>query len=421
MRRSSSFALIVVLLVSALPLVALRAQESDEGFEARLLRARGLATSGDSAKRLHAIALYDSMLVASPGNSDVLLARGRTYAWSGRYSEAEADLRAVTEAKPGYADAWSALGDLYKWSDRPRLAAEAYGRWGALVPDAFEPLIARGRALRDAGEMAAAREDFASAELRGADPALVSTLEQSTRPGQAAVEALQSEDYRWLLRAGQDVTAFTGGRDTWTDAAVSIRRSFDRGSLALEWLQANHFRQRQQAWALDGFARLWDRAYVNVRYQQGPREAPVALPRAAQRVELFQGVGRGWELSASIDRLQFATVTQFHGIGLGRYVGNWYLRYRVLPGGGSGNWSQRMVVRNYYRGNADDFIGFNFGNGQIADLDRVGVPIRSTGVGAGVNWVRYLRNDWGFRVAAGYDEFGGFVERLLSLSLYRRW
>jgi hypothetical protein len=80
-----------------------------------------------------------------------------------------------------------------------------------------------------------------------------------------------------------------------------------------------------------------------------------------------------------------------------------------------------MVVRNYYRGNADDFIGFNFGNGQIADLDRVGVPIRSTGVGAGVTWVRYLRNDWGFRVAAGYDEFGGFVERLLSLSLYRRW
>ena len=121
-----------------------------ENYEARLQRARALATSGDAAQREQAIAMYGGMLQASPGNSDVLLARGRTFAWMGRYAEAEADLRAVTATKPGYADAWSALGDLYLWSDRPRQAAEAYGRWVELAPTtAPEPLIARGRAPRD--------------------------------------------------------------------------------------------------------------------------------------------------------------------------------------------------------------------------------------------------------------------------------
>lgn len=393
-----------------------------QGHEARLQQARDLATSGDPAQREQAIRLYGAMLQASPGNSDVLLARGRTYAWMGRYAEAEADLLAVTARKPDYADAWSALGDLYLWSDRPKRAAEAYAHWVALAPDAPAPLIARGRAWRAAGDMGAARADFAAAGGLGAEAAQIASLNESTLQRQAVPDALLADGYRWSLRAGIDHTGFSGGRDAWNDSNVSLRRKFERGSLALEWLRADHFNRSSNAWALDGYASLWARAYANLRYQRGPRGG--LLANQAWRAELFQGVGSGWELSASIDHLRFSADTEFYGVGVGRYVGNWYVRYKLqhVPGASSGSWSQRAVVRNYYRGNADDYLEFSGGHGRSTDLDRYGALVRNSNASFGVNWVRYVRQDWGFKLGAGYaDDAGGFNEQQLSLALYRRW
>jgi YaiO family outer membrane protein len=366
------------------------------------------------------LALYDAMLAASPGNSDVLLARGRTYAWAGRYAEAEADLRAVTTAKPDYADAWSALGDLYLWSERPQQAAQAYARWVALAPQTPEPYLARGRALRAAGDRDGARADFLAAQAHGADPAQVTGLLASLIPS-AAPEALREDGYRWALRAGLDYTGFSGGRAAWTDAGVSLRRKFERGSLALEWVSADHFRQRDDAWALDGYASLWARAYANLRYQQGP--ASGVLPRTAWRAELFQGVGSGWELSASVDHLRFSSATEFYGVGIGRYWGDWYARYKLqhVPGVGSGSWSQRAQLRDYYRGNADDYWELSVGHGRSTDFDRSGTLVRNSNAALGIAWVRYF-GVWGIKLGAGYaDDADGFNEHQLSFALYRRW
>lgn len=394
-----------------------------EGHEAKLLRARGLATSGDPAQREQALVLYGEMLQASPDNSDVLLARGRTYAWMGRYAEAETDLRAVVDGKPGYADGWSALGDMYQWSDRPQLAVEAYGRWLELVPTSSpEPLIARGRAHRAAGDLRAARADFDAAGARGADPALVASLNDSTVPRLSAPDAMLADGYTWSMRAGIDRTTFSGGRDGWVDSNVTLRRKFERASLGLELLNANHFGRSNSAWALDSYVSLWARAYGNVRYQRGPSRG--ILPRYSWRTEVFQGVGRGWELSASVDHLRFSTETEFYGVAVGRYTGNWYLRYKLqhVPGVSSGSWSHRVVARNYYKGNADDYFEVSGSTGRSSDLDRTGALVRDSNASMGVSWTHYFRPSWGFKVGAGYsDDADGFHEREVSFSLYRRW
>ena len=402
--------------------VAVQEAPADD-HETPLQRARALATSGDPAQREQAIAMYGEMLQASPGNSDVLLARGRTLAWMGRHAEAEADLLAVTTAKPGYADAWSALGDLYLWSDRPLQAAQAYGRWVELAPtSAPEPLIARGRAYRAAGRMAEARADFAAAGARGADPAEVASLNDSTVPRLSSPDAMLTDGYTWSLRAGIDRTLFNGAREGWTDASLILRRKFERGSLGLEVLQADHFGRSDSAWALDGYVSLWARAYANVRYQRGPSSG--ILPRYSWRTEVFQGVGSGWELSASIDHLRFSNDTEFYGVGVGRYTGNWYLRYKLqhVPGVSSGSWSHRVVVRNYYKGNADDYFELSGSSGRSSDLDRSGALVRNSNASLGVSWTHYFRPDWGFKVGVGAsDDADGFDERQLSFSLYRRW
>lgn len=393
-----------------------------ESHETPLARARVLATSGDPAQREQAIGMYSTMLETSPENSDVLLARGRTYAWMSRYAEAEADLLAVTGKSPAYADAWSALGDMYLWSERPELAVAAYTHWLELAPDDPAAALARGRAHRAAGNAEAARADFAAARVRGAADEDVRRLQASTVPQFAMPDAIISDAYRWSLRAGIANSAFNGSRADWNDADFSLRRKFERGSLALEWIGADRFGRSNSAWALDGYASLWSRAYANMRYQRGPSDG--ILPRDAWRVEVFQGVGRGWELSASIDHLRFDSDTEFYGVGVGRYVGNWYMRYKLqhVPGAGSGSWSHRAVVRNYYRGDADSYLEFNASNGRSADLDRGGGVVRNSNAALGIAWSHYFHPQWGFKLGAGYsDDADGFDERRLSFALYHRW
>lgn len=403
--------------VSAIP-VAQEPFVAEEGFQAQFARARALAV--DPEQREQAISRYTELLERSPGNSDVLLARGRTYAWMKRYPEAEADLKAVTVGKPDYVEGWSALGDMYLWSDRPADAAAAYTRWMELAPGDANAAMARGRAHRAAGDVAGSRADFAAAGVRGAVAGEVTRLQTSLAPWQAATsDAVINDANRWLLRAGIDQTGFSGNRADWTDSEVSLRRRFDRGSLALEWLQAHRFERTNSAFALDGYAGLWSRAYANARYQHGSG----ILPRDAWRLELFQGVGKGWELSASIDHLRFSSDTEFYGIGVGRYVGNWYARYKLqhVPGVGYGSWSHRMLVRNYYRGDADDYFEVSVGEGRSSDLDRLGGVVQDSNASVGLAWMHYVRPQWGFKLGAGYADADGFDQRRVSVTLYARW
>nr|WP_225562083.1 YaiO family outer membrane beta-barrel protein [Rhodanobacter sp. DHB23] len=378
---------------------------------------RQLATGG---QRQLAIQRYTDLLAAHPGNGDLLLARGRTYAWDGQYDAAESDLRTVVQHSPDYADAWSALGDVYRWSGHPQQAADAYSHWVTLAPRDPDAYIARGRARRDLGQLAAARADFDAAATLGANPAEVDSLRQSLQPRATSL----TTGYDWGASLGWDHTGFTGGQQGWNDIDLSLRRYFSQGSLALELLRSDHFGINDNAWALDGYVPLWSRAYANLRYQQGPSSG--VLPQQEWRAEVFQGVGRGWELSASVDHLRFSGDTQFYGVGVGRYWGNWYARYKLqyVPGVGSGSWSNRFLLRNYYRGDAFDYLEVSVSNGRSTDLNTYGTQVMNNSAAIGIAWSHYLSPQWGFKLSAGYAEgsdIPGVNEQLLSLTLYSLW
>ena len=388
-----------------------------DSLTAQMAQIRQLATSGQ--KKL-AIERYTALLAEHPGNGDLLLARGRTYAWDGQYDAAESDLRTVVQHSPDYADAWSALGDVYRWSGRPQQAVDAYSHWVTLAPRDPEAYIARGRAERDMEQLAAARADFDAAATLGANPAEIETLRQSLLPRTTSL----SGGYNWGASLSWDHTGFTGGQQGWNDVDLSLRRYFSHGSLALELLRSDHYGTSDNAWALDGYVPLWSRAYANLRYQQGPSSG--ILPQQEWRAEVFQGVGRGWELSASVDHLQFSSSTQFYGVGVGRYWGNWYARYKLqyVPGVGSGSWSNRFLLRNYYRGDAFDYLELSVGNGRSTDLNRYGTQVFNNHAAISAAWSHYLSPRWGFKLSAGYGEgsdVAGVNEQIVSLTLYSLW
>lgn len=420
--RLTAKALMLACAVAMAPVAFAQDAAGSESYEQQFTRARELATNG---RREEAIALYTAMLAQSPTNTDVLLARGRTFAWMERWPEAEADLVAATTAKPDYADAWSGLGDMYLWSDRPQQAAAAYARWSELRGDDPAAAIALGRAHRAAGDLAAARADFEAARARGADPAQVDDYLASLQPRIADQEAAVPAGYRWQLRVGGTHTSFDpSSRENWNEYEVSVRRKFERGSLALEMLRAHRFGDHDTAWALDGYASLWERAYANVRYQRGPDDG--LFPAHAWRVEVFQGVGQGWELSASYDHLEFDSGTDMYGVGVGRYWGDFYARYRALhvPGVGSGSLNHRGQLRWYYAGNADDYFEVSASHGRGHELDTTGFDrvVDSSHSSYGVSYVKFFAPKWGVKLGAGFaNDVDGFDERSVSVMLYSRW
>lgn len=393
-----------------------------KSYEAKFQLARMLSYTN---QRQEAIRLYTELLVTRPNNSDLLLARGRTYAWEGNWSKAEADLTAVTTRLPGYGDAWSALGDMYLWSDRPDSAVKAYGRWIAAQPAEARAYLARARVYHSMGDLKAARADLETARAHGAAAAevdrLLAALERRAEP-----EAVKPEAFLWAASLGYSFSHFSPDRDKWNEYVASVRRYWEHASLAAEYLKANRFALTDDAVALDAYIDLWSRAYANVRYQYSPDAS--LYPDHAYRVEVFQGVGQGWELSGSYDRLNFTNSNvNMYGVGLGKYTGNWYLRWRTLfiPSTAKSGVSHRVIARYYFSGNADDYVELNGGfsrGGEYRGQSQIVDVTKSWTVGVAVR--KYFSPRWGLKLAADYSDektTNPFVERSVSASLLFRW
>ena len=391
-------------------------------YEAKFKLARALSFSNH---RDEAIRLYTELLATRPNNSDLLLARGRTYAWEGRWNEAEADITAVTTRFPDYGDAWSALGDVYLWSDRPGEAAGAYGKWIAASPDDFRAHIARGRAHRSANELEAARADFEAALAHGAPAPEIKQYLASLQERREVPESVAPGSYKWLANLSYGYSEFSPVHSNWHYYSASVRHYWQQGSLAFEYLDSLRFGSDDYALALDGYADLWPRSYANIRYQYSPHA--VLYPKDSYRLELFQGAGKGWELSGSYDHMDFGTSTvDMYGLGLGKYTGDWYFRWRALfiPSSAALSVSHHVLARYYFAGNGDDYFEMNGGFGRGGEFPPGTTSVKTTRSRSyGAVFQKYINPRWGFKISAGYsdDNTYPFIERSVSANILTRW
>jgi len=401
------------------------AEAHPELYEARIKLANALSLSKHHDA---AIQIYTELLAARPDDPDLLLARGRVYTLESRWPEAEADLTAATAHSPDHGDAWSALGDLYLRSDRPRDAVNAYSKWIAADPKNPRAYLARTIAYRSAGEFAAARADFDIARAYGTpDPGIDlqrSSLQQSKPEQGSAVP----EKFTWLASLSYDFSTFSTDRSNWHYYNAALRRYWERGSLGFEYLHSRRFDSNDYAFALDAYVDLWQRAYANVRYQYSPRA--VLYPDDSYRVEIYQEIETGWELAGSYDHMDFtARNVDMYGVALGKYTGNWYLRWRTLfiPTPAKLGTAHRALARYYYAGNGDDYLEINgeFSRG-AESLEGTTIVETTRGQSVGAAFQTYFNPRWGIRLSAGYDDGKtlfeqSIVEKLYSAKILTRW
>ncbi|CAH0311376.1 Beta-barrel assembly-enhancing protease [Massilia sp. Bi118] len=399
---------------------------SAPSFDDQYANARALANGGQPEL---ALAAYSALLTRSPGNADVLLGRGVVYSRLGRWNEAVADLSAAASASPDYADVWEALGNTYRWSEQPAKALEAYEHLVALRPKDPAALVARARAQRALGHAFEARADLERARALGGDvgeiDGLLADLQpRPTLPSAGTPDATGAAGYDWAASLASSWTDVgTGPR--WNDQTASLRHYMKAGSLGFETLRAHRFGQQDYAWALDGYASLWQGAYANLRYQHSASSR--LFPANSGRVEVWQALGQGWEASLSDDVLGFDSRVNIYGISLAKYTGNFYiqLRHQNIVSEDSHSTGERLLARWYYTGDADNYLELSANSGRSDDsLSLVGGRARSGG--GGIALVRYFSPQWGGKIGASFSRAasGGAAsgnERGISFALYRRW
>lgn len=275
------------------------------------------------------------------------------------------------------------------------------------------------------GQTARARASLDRARALGGDSAGIRAV--PARADSAAAPAADeppAAGHAWSASLASSWHAPASGPG-WRDQAASVRRYLSGGSLGFEALRAQRFGRQDHAWALDAYAGLWRRAYVNLRYQHAA--AGRLFPAHAGRIEVWQGFGQAWEASLSGDVLGFDTRVAIVGLSLARYVGNYYvqLRGQRIAAGGVHSHGARLLGRWYYRGDADDYLELSLNGGRSDDpLSLVGGQARSGG--GALAWNVYVDPRWGVRLAASLAraQAGGPAtgrERGVDFALMRRW
>jgi YaiO family outer membrane protein len=239
--------------------------------------------------------------------------------------------------------------------------------------------------------------------------------------------AAQTAPPPWFAGVYYEREGFAGTSPIWTDwsayRAVAVRR-LDQLSLGVEIASVERFGLKDQTVAGEVYLNLWEGAYAHLRGRVTP-EADL-LPRADLRGEVFHTLGGGWEVSASIWRMNVAgpKVTSA-GVGLASYRAQWLVRTQgsVARIGGDHALSGAVFARRYLGTSSREYLEFGGGTGEeIVVLG--GGPVldsRSTWFLSG-SWQRFLHESLGVNLAAGVTDFEGVpLRRTLGVGLIARF
>lgn len=359
-----------------------------------------------------AVEVYTALLSEYTDDPDSRLGRGLVYAWQGRFEEAETDLIKVTQKAPTYADAWMALGNLYLWWERFPGSIEAYSMLVDLQPDNAAPYVARAKAYRSTRQFPKARKDLIAAGRLGGDEEEIDRLLRQLDRIPAAL--------LWEPILLRDVQNFSTDRPNWTTSTALVKREISLGSVALGLMQTRRFKQEDGAFLADSYINLWRRAYSNIRLQLAHR--PKVLPSTDATIEIYQGVGRGWELSGSYRRMAFpGTLVHIYGSSLAWYLSSWYLRGQTLfVPVNQGMDRFTMAAARRYIVTVDSFIEIGAGLGREVVTGPTGPEYAETYVLI-LRGQTFINRRWGFTLSGNLKQTPDYRQQGLSVGVISRW
>lgn len=219
------------------------------------------------------------------------------------------------------------------------------------------------------------------------------------------------------------------GADYWHTLTAGVGRKLAGGSLVLQAVATRRFDIEDHAFVADAYHALWRGAYGNARVGLAP--GAETMSRYDVGAEVFQAVGRS-ELSASL-RHQGFDVTQVSsaGLGVGYYVGSWYLRPRTVVARVDESWSPFVAFtgRRYLGDGTDRSFDLTVGMGE--EVLEVAAPVGADGRlnvvtsgsrFAGVRTQHFFGRHLGAAAGASYSAYEAIADRwAVSVGVLTRW
>jgi len=328
------------------------------------IRARSLALNH---QRREALDLLKAHLDRDSEDVDSRLLYGLILSWERRWDEARQALHTVLEKAPGYTDASIGLINVELWSGNTEQADRIARAFLERTPNDANLLLAGARVKR-ALNRSEEQRSLVDAVLRG-DPA--------NREARDMRSALREGARSWDAGLNYNTVIFSDRSSTWHEQALSVRRGISAGSVVFRISRGYRFGDTSNLGEVDWYPRIRPRTYAYLNAGYSPEG--VLYPTFRAGAELYQDLGRGYEASAGLRRLQFSTARiNVYTASLGRYHSNWYSSARtfITPVNSKPSASVQLQVRRYF-GDPERYAGFRYGRGaapiEIRSLNEVGI------------------------------------------------
>ncbi len=334
--------------------------------------ARAMAIAGQRATALRSL---EMQLLQNPTDLDALTLYGTVLSWEGRFDEARQELQIVLERDSHNLDARLALVRVEMWSGR------------------------RGDAERLAGESLKLFPD--NADLQALHNQFLSRDEQS------------------LVSIGTAYDSYENV-DDWQETFVEFKKGVRFGAVVGRAAHARRFGFDDDQFEIQFYPRIGRRGWASLSLAYAPDS--VLYPETRLNAEIYHSLGRGFEASAGVSRLDFVEggATNVYTGSLGKYIGNWLLGGRVYVAGGD-NASQAFMRRFF--GEHGQYVELRLGKGTTRDEIRSATDIEALDVREiAVETLLTPGRHWTLRLRAGTGRTSGSQDRLsLSAAFGRRF
>ena len=279
-----------------------------------------LSQARNAPTRAEGLAILEKHLTDSPRDVDARLLYGLMLSWDGRYDDARRELRRVLEQSPTYTDARVGLMNLEWWSNHLTAAREQVDFILSRDPGHSQARLMRQR------------------------------LDASSRP--------------WTLSTSIAYDRFSDGRKAWNEQFISLSRQTLAGSIIVRAAHADRFGFSDQQFEFEFYPTFRAGTYGFVSFGVAPDHN--LYPKHRLAFDLYQSVGKGFEVSGGYRRLEFGEATSIYVGTVTKYVGNWMLTGKVFHVPGEGpldSTSGHAVVRRYFGGDGTSFVGGSYSQG----------------------------------------------------------
>jgi len=351
-RLSSTVVLIWALLAYAMPANS-QVHNPDSLFQ----QAQDSAFASDYTT---AQALCKQILAHSPQHHDARLLLSSTYAWQSQYDTALVLVNKVLQDLPESLGAIKLKARIMLWSHNYDKLYRFTKAQLPLHPE--EELLLYHKAL-SLEEQKRTREAFqAYRHLLSIHP-----------NHKEANEAMQRLEY--LLRKNrltlyEEYDIFFDAQSAWNLIALAYTRETKHGSIMARLNHAYRFEQNGFQYEMEAYPifRVGTYAYINYGYSNDN-----LFPEHRIGIEPYQRLPRGFEISAGIRYLKFATTEiPIYTGSLSKYYKNWWLSIRpYFSSDGDTQTQSYQLISRYYLGSSLDYLGLRLGSGITPDMPGV--------------------------------------------------